>query len=337
MRSSSFEDVLSLVRHLRSAEGCEWDRAQTPESLLPYLIEECYEVREAILQEAPHELAAELGDLALHLAFQAVIAEERGAFEPHTIFAGVVKKMVGRHPQVFGPADAAAGSARETAAGPDAHLVQGDAARGEGGDAPPGFGSSHAHWEQRKLRERAHHGGEAGLLDGIPLALPGLLKAQRMQERAAAVGFDWSDPAGALEKVREELHEVASQLGEAPGERPAPRDPLTPPDRRALEDEIGDLLFAVVNLARKAELVAEDALERSSAKFRRRFEALEALARERRLDLATAGLERLDQLWDEVTRGEDTGRALEPAEPSGARPKATAGPRLPNSGATRDT
>jgi uncharacterized protein YabN with tetrapyrrole methylase and pyrophosphatase domain len=283
----SFDDVLSLVRRLRGPDGCPWDRVQTPESLLPYLLEECYEVREAILERRPQDLADELGDLVLHVAFQTVIAEEREAFDAATIFDRVLQKMVRRHPHVFGAGDAEVSRAAEGC----------DPAEGpHGGEVSHRSAGSHTAglpWEEIKRIERARD-GEASLLDGIPRTLPALLKAQRIQERVAEVGFDWPDRTGPLDKVREELDEVERHLGTGAGEA------------GLLQEEIGDLLFAVVNLARKADIVSEDALECASAKFRRRFQAVESLARQRGIHLATAGLESLDRLWDEVKLQEGT-------------------------------
>jgi MazG family protein len=263
---ATFEDLLTLLRRLLADDGCPWDRAQTPRSLLPYLLEEAYEVREAVLGGDDAGLLGELGDLALHVAFQAVLAERRGAFAPAQVFERILEKMVRRHPHVFG--EAAGGT---QASGPL--------------DPVP--------WEELKRRERSAPGEPARLLQGIPRALPALLKAQRLQERAASVGFDWPDVLGALAKLREELAEVSAQLDRSP------------PDAPALEEELGDLLFAVVNVARKARLVAEDALERANAKFRRRFERVEDLAAERGLDVASAGLAALDALWEEVKRVDD--------------------------------
>jgi MazG family protein len=275
MRKATFEDLLALVRRLRGEGGCEWDRAQTSESLLPYLLEEAYEVREVILEgrERERELAGELGDLALHVAFQTVLAEERGTLDVVDVFGAVLDKMIRRHPHIFGSAGGN-GEPRE-------RVAQDEAA--ESPRPPP--------WEELKRRERAPATGPARTLDGIPRALPALLKAQRLQERAADVGFDWPDARGAMEKVREELGELERRI-----------EPSR--DSARLEEELGDLLFAVVNLARKSGVGAEAALERASAKFKRRFERVEELAAERGLDVASAGLAALDALWDEVKLGE---------------------------------
>jgi ATP diphosphatase len=233
-----------MVRDLRLR--CPWDRAQTRETLRPYLVEEVLELDHALGEGDPEVIRGEVSDLLLHLAFQLVVAEERNEFTADEVADQLERKMRRRHPHLF-----------------------------DLGDAEP--------WERIKRRERQ---GKA--LAGVVPTLPPLLKACRLQERAASVGFDWPDVAGPLEKVREELAEVEGELASV--------DPA--PER--LTDEVGDLLFAVVNLARKAGVQPGPALDRANRKFRDRFEAVEALCAERGIDLDTAGLEVLDGLWDEV-------------------------------------
>jgi MazG family protein len=253
-----------MVRDLR--RRCPWDRAQTRETLRPYLVEEVLELDHALGEAEPEAIRAEVSDLLLHLAFQLVIAEERGEFTPDEVAEALERKMRRRHPHLF-----------------------------QLGDAEP--------WERIKRRER-----QGRTLSGIVPTLPPLLKAYRLQERAASVGFDWPDVAGPLEKVREETAEVEREL-EPPAER--------------LADEIGDLLFAVVNLARKAGVHPGPALDRANRKFRDRFEAVEALCAERGIDLDTAGLEVLDALWDEVKgveRRPDAGECHPERSEGSARP-----------------
>ena len=242
------ERVLDLVRDLRAR--CAWDRAQTRETLRPYLVEEVLELDHALREEDPDAIREELGDFLLHLAWQFVIAEERGEATPDDIADRVVRKMERRHPHLFnlGP--------REP-------------------------------WEQLKRKE-----GRRSLLDGLPPTLPDLLMAYRLQERAASVGFDWPDVGGPLNQVREELEEVEEELS------------VGQDGHEALADEIGDLLFAVVNVARKAGVQPGPALDRTNTKFRRRFAEIERMAMEKGLDMHTAELEVLDGLWDEVKRGE---------------------------------
>jgi ATP diphosphatase len=246
--------ALALVEVLRAR--CPWDAAQTPATLAPLLLEEAHEVVEAIGAGDDPGLRDELGDLLLNLAFQVVLAEERGGFGREAVVAGLEQKMRRRHPHLYGL-----------------------------GDAEP--------WDAIKARERAERGephGERGILGGLASGMDPLLRAFRIQERVAGVGFDWPDPGGALDKVREEVEEVGQELADADADR--------------LEDELGDLLFSVVNLARLARVHPVSALARANAKFSGRFAALERLAREREVVLGRASLEELDVLWDEVKRGE---------------------------------
>lgn len=241
--------AMAMVRDLRVR--CPWDRVQTRATLRPYLVEEVLELDHALAEEDAPAIREELSDFLLHLAWQLVLAEERGEFTAVEVADDLVSKMKRRHPQLFdlGPAQA---------------------------------------WERLKRSERRR-----GTLEGLPPTLPDLLMAYRLQERAASVGFDWPDVAGPLEKVREEVEEVAAELVE----------PRTTEATEALADEIGDLLFAVVNLARKAGVQPGNALDRANRKFRTRFAAVEDLARSRGIDVHAAGLETLDALWDEVKRG----------------------------------
>lgn len=247
--SPVFDRAIDLVRFLRAR--CEWDARQTPESLVPYLLEEAHEVAEAVSREDDEELSRELGDLLLNVAFQAVLAEERGAFDADDVVRRLEAKMRRRHPHLYG-------------------------------EGPP------EDWERLKAREReeAGAGAEISLLAGLPRGLEPLSRAQRIQDRVSAVGFDWAEPGGALAKAREELEEVST---------------ASPAD---VEAEIGDLLFAVVNAARLFGVHGMRALQRANDKFERRFRALETLARGRGLDLSAMTLPEMDALWDEVKRGE---------------------------------
>jgi ATP diphosphatase len=244
---SSLEDTLELMRDLR--KRCEWDAAQTHESLRPYLLEEAHEVDEALLQDDDDRLREELGDLLLQILFHAVIAEERGAFSMHDVAQSFVAKMKGRHPHLYG-----------------------DGVRQS--------------WETMKAKKRE------SLTEGLPAGLPSLHRAFRLQDRAAGVGFDWPTHDGPLEKVAEELVEVKEELARAET------------NQEALQGEIGDLLFAVVNLARKAGVHPSLALDRANRKFETRFAGVERIARERGIPVADAGLAVLDSLWDEVKRSE---------------------------------
>lgn len=240
----TLDRALDLVRFLRAE--CPWDGGQTAESLVPHLLEEAHEVADAIQEGRTEDLAGELGDLLLNLAFQVVVGEEGGTLDARTVYGELERKMIARHPHLFG------NGPRED-------------------------------WEALKARERT--GGE-GVLSGLARGLDPLTKAYRMQERVATVGFDWPDHHGAFEKVREELEECLVALEEGAADE--------------VEDELGDLLFAAVNLVRLAGMHPSTVLSRANNKFRGRFERLEVLAAERGLKLEDAGLEALDALWDEL-------------------------------------
>ena len=233
------------MRDLRAR--CEWDAAQTHESLRPYLIEEAHEVDDAIRAGDDRKLREELGDLLLQVLFHSVVAEERGAFNAADVAEAFVVKMKGRHPHLYGD----------------------------------GVKQS---WEKMKAKKRD------SIVDGLPVDLPALHRAFRLQDRAAGVGFDWPDTTGPMAKVAEELEEVRAEMAA----------PAVNQDR--LEDELGDLLFAVVNLCRKANVHPALALDRANIKFSKRFSAVEKVARERGLKVGEATLEQLDAIWDEVKR-----------------------------------
>ncbi len=260
--NSALGRAMAMVRDLRIR--CPWDRAQTRETLRPYLVEEVLELDQALGEGDPARLRDEMGDFLLHLAWQLVLAEELGEFSAEQVADDLVAKMRRRHPHLF-----------------------------DLGPAEP--------WERLKRRERPH-----GTLEGLPPTLPPLLRAFRLQERAASVGFDWDDVHGPLEKVREELGEVEEHLPEAGQTASGKRLHGTRSiDRRRwratdLIEEIGDLLFAVVNLSRKAGVAPGVALDRANRKFTERFRGVERLAAERGIDLHSAGLATLDELWDEV-------------------------------------
>jgi MazG family protein len=262
----TLEDTLHLMRDLR--RRCDWDRAQTHESLRPYLIEEAYEVDEAIQGGDPAILRDELGDLLLQVLFHSVVAEEKGEFDLHDVARALITKMRARHPHLY-PPDGAESAERES-------------------------------WEVLKARKRR------SIDEGLPANLPPLHRAHRLQDRAAGVGFDWPDVEGPAHKVAEELEEVRHELARSPVAHGPHGAPLYDERHARLEAELGDLLFAVINLCRKAGVHASLALDRANAKFAARFGAVERLAAERGLDVNTAGLEALDRLWDEVKAGESS-------------------------------
>jgi MazG family protein len=248
----TLEDALELMRDLRAR--CEWDRAQTHESLRPYLIEEAHELDDALRAGDARQMREELGDVLLQVLFHSVIAEEKGEFDAGDVAAALIEKMKRRHPHLYG-------------------------------------GGERRSWEAMKARNRE------SIAEGLPAGLPALHRAHRLQDRAAGVGFDWSDTEGPAQKVEEELGEVRELLPTAE------RDPGSPEEahaHEALESELGDLLFAVVNLCRKAGVHASLALDRANDKFVRRFERVEQLAAQRGIVMGEADLATLDALWDEV-------------------------------------
>jgi MazG family protein len=263
-RTHSLDDTLELMRDLRAR--CEWDAAQTHESLRPYLIEEAHELDDAIRLGDDKLVREELGDLLLQVLFHSVLAEERGAFSFADVAQGLITKMKGRHPHLYGDA------AKEP-------------------------------WERMKSRNRK------SIADGLASGLPALHRAHRLQDRAAGVGFDWPDVEGPAGKVEEELGEVRSEL-----EKSSPRKPGSSAvfDERhyALEAELGDLLFAVVNLCRKAGVHSSIALDKANAKFEHRFQQIERMARDRGIDIPHAGLEKLDSLWDEAKLSERSSESI---------------------------
>ncbi|MEO5590315.1 MAG: nucleoside triphosphate pyrophosphohydrolase [Gemmatimonadaceae bacterium] len=252
--SATLNDTIALMRDLR--QRCDWDAAQTHQSLRPYLMEECHELDEAIQLGPPALLREELGDVLLQVLFHSVIAEERGEFDVHDVARGLIAKMRARHPHLYG----------------------------DGVREP---------WEKMKSKKRG------SIADGLPAALPPLHRAHRLQDRAAGAGFDWPDTSGPALKVEEELAEVRIHLKVQP-----PREPHAPPvfddAHEQLEAELGDLLFSCVNLCRKAGVHAALALDKANAKFQRRFQHVEEVARERGTETAALSLEELDAIWDEV-------------------------------------
>ncbi|MFQ6102964.1 MAG: nucleoside triphosphate pyrophosphohydrolase [Candidatus Glassbacteria bacterium] len=252
----SFEAILELVKFLRSPSGCVWDGEQDERSLRPYFLEECYELLDAIESGDNRKKIEELGDVLLHCAFQIVMAEEKGELKREDIFGHLSEKMKRRHPHLFG--------------GDETAHCESD-------------------WEIIKKNERSEKDME-GVLDGLPVSLPPLLKAYRLQERVSRLNFDWHEPTGAFEKVREELEEV--------------RDKYVHQDKRDLEMEIGDLLFAVVNVSRLLGYHPDDSLRLAIQKFAARFDSLMNVAREKGIDIEQAELEELDAIWDTIKEEE---------------------------------
>ncbi len=262
--------ALALVRYLRA--GCPWDARQTSRSLRPYLLEEAYETAAAIDSGDDAALLEELGDLLLNLAFQIAIAEERGSFDATDVIEKLEQKMRARHPHVYGDAE-----------------------------QPPD-------WERLKAEERLRHRDPGGAFSGVAAGLEPLDRALRIQQRAAACHFDWPDANGALDKVEEEAGELRDAWrGTAAGRRrPPPRGAGDPESgegaARVIEDEVGDLLFAVVNAARLVGAHPSVALSAATAKFERRFARLVELAEQDGRDMRSSSLAELDALWERAKR-----------------------------------
>ena len=258
------EALLALMTRLRDREnGCPWDAVQTYATIAPYTIEEAYEVADAIARDDLAALEEELGDLLLQVVFHAEMAREAGAFDFHSVARGITEKMYRRHPHVFG-----------------------DAAKD--GDLRPA-------WEAMKERERrdriSTESRPSSALDGVALALPALMRARKLQERAARVGFDWPDMASTLAKVDEELDELKDVLGGDGGEA-------------ELVEEIGDLLFACVNVARRLGIDPEEALRGCNEKFVRRFNYVERGITKEGKAPEDSTLEEMDALWEEAKERE---------------------------------
>jgi len=254
--AASFVGLVEIMARLRGEGGCPWDREQTPETIKPYLIEETYEVLEAIDEQDPEKLKEELGDLMLQVVFHARMAEETGAFAIGDVLAAINDKLVRRHPHVFG--DRKAETAQEVL----------------------------FNWEQIKQTERRREKGQASLLDGVPREMPALLRAHRLQEKASRVGFDWKEAQEVFRKVEEELAELRAAMEGQAADR--------------VEAELGDLLFALVNLSRFLAVNPEEALRKTIARFIARFRYIEEELARRGRSLRQATLEEMDALWAEA-------------------------------------
>lgn len=252
--SSPVDALLEVMARLRDPDnGCPWDREQTYATIVPHTIEEAYEVADAIAREDWPELQAELGDLLFQVVFYAQIAREEGRFDFDDVANGIVEKMTRRHPHVFSDARYA-NAAEQTAA-----------------------------WERIKAAEKPER--PAGVLDGIPLALPALTRAVKLQKKAARVGFDWGAVEPVLAKIEEEITEIRHEIASA-----------APPER--LADELGDVLFACANLARHLQIDPEAAVRGTNAKFERRFRRIEAWLAEEGRTPAESTLAEMDALWE---------------------------------------
>ena len=260
-----FDALVRIMERLRADGGCPWDREQTRQSLKPFLIEEAYEVVEAIDEEDTEQLLEELGDLLFQVVFHAQVAAERGEFTIGQVLSATADKMVRRHPHVF--SDGTASTAGEV-------LEQ---------------------WEKLKREERDAVAAVPGsALDGVPKELPALLRAQRLQDKASRAGFDWPEISGVIAKVQEELDELNAAI-----QGSAPDEPVLS-EVEGVELELGDLLFSLVNMARFLNLSAEDALRKSIGRFSARFRYMEQTIERGGRRLKEASPEEMNSLWEEA-------------------------------------
>lgn len=251
--NKAFAEFVGIVRRLR--KECPWDREQTHDSIRAMLLEEAYEVMEAIEDNDLQELKRELGDILLHVVMHSIIAEEVQAFSLDEVIENETKKLIHRHPHVFGETKVS------------------------------GADQVKDNWEKLKLKEQ----GRKSLLDGVPRALPALQRAQRLQQKAASVGFDWSDIADVWKKVEEEIAELQHEQKQNAA-------------KEKLEDEFGDVLFSLVNFARFLKISPEDALRRTSEKFIARFQYIESQLAAQGKDITAASLKEMDALWEEAKK-----------------------------------
>ena len=250
--------LINIVSKLRSPEGCPWDIEQTPESMIPFLLEEAYEVVESIEDGNQEEILAELGDLLLHIVMQAQMAEEKHKFQLRDAIYSINEKLIRRHPHVFG--DDSSKSRR--------------------------IEDARENWEKVKKSE-----GRKSWIDGVPKNLPGLIRAQRIQEKASTVGFDWNDVTPALAKSHEEIDELLEVWLEGNQERS--------------REEFGDVLFSIVNVGRLMKIDSETSMRQAIDKFDARFRALEKVFEDENRDIEAASLEEMDEVWDRIKHSVD--------------------------------
>ena len=256
-RLEAFKELLDIMDNLR--ENCPWDQKQTFESLRHLTIEETYELGDAILENNLQEIRNELGDLMLHIVFYAKIGQEHGAFDITQVLQEINKKLINRHPHIYG----------DIIAKDDEQVKE--------------------NWEKIKLRE-----GKKNVLSGVPKSLPAMVKAYRIQDKARGVGFDWEHPSQVWQKVVEEMNELRHEVESGA-------------DAEKIEDEFGDLLFALINYSRFIHVNPESALERTNKKFIRRFQFLEEEARKAGKDMKKMSLEEMDVFWEQAKKGERPG------------------------------
>ena len=270
-----FLDVLDALR-----TNCPWDRKQTNESLRPNTIEETYELCDALIKNDVHDICKELGDVLLHICFYAKIAEEKEQFDMADVCNALTRKMITRHPHVYHPSQIDAADPRPLPYVPD---------EAQTAEQPKVTTVTQVleNWEQIKLKEKD---GNKSVLSGVPEALPSLIKAYRIQDKARNVGFDWEDRQDVWKKVREELGELEAELNRE--------------DRERSTEELGDFLFSVINAARLYKLNPDNALEKTNRKFINRFNYIEAHSIKMGKPLSEMSLEEMDRLWEEAKQQE---------------------------------
>ncbi len=261
--SEKFDALVEVMSRLRGEGGCPWDREQSHSSLKPYLVEEAYEVIEAIDSQKPESLCEELGDLLFQVLFHSQIAKETNAFDIELVLKTVNEKMTRRHPHVFDPEENKAPENKQQ------EPLQSQAVL--------------ARWEEIKRKEPGNRERKSAL-DGVPKNLPPLLRAHQIQARAARVGFDWQSPEPVFEKIEEELEELREAIAES--------------DHTEIENELGDLLFSVVNYARLMKINPEDAMRGSIHRFTERFQKVELQAKQNKRELSTLSLDEMNALWE---------------------------------------
>ncbi len=259
MKETKFEELVEIMQKLLSEEGCPWDKEQDHISLRQYLIEEAYETLDAIDQEDYEALREELGDLLLQIVFHSELARKNNKFNIYDVIRGICDKLVERHPHVFG--DVNVSGSKEV-------LIN---------------------WEMLKKDQKRQQG--KSILSGVPKELPGLLRAHRIQEKAARVGFDWSNFSDVLDKVKEEIEEF--------------KEICDTDNKDKIEEEIGDIFFALVNVARFKDINSEYAIRKTIDKFIKRFNFIEAKAEEMNKDLNNMSLEEMDKIWEESKNSDD--------------------------------
>jgi len=265
--AKKFNELIKVVQKLRAPKGCPWDRVQTHATLKPYMVEEVYEALEAIDSKDYKKLAEELGDMLLHIVMQAEMGREEGKFTLDDVISSISAKMVRRHPHVFGKKKVR--SVEEV----------------------------WRRWEEIKGEEVKGKGEKhKGILESVPQSLPALYRADKVQRRAARVGFDWNSVAGAWRKVDEEEKEIHRILKTQSSRLKTKTKSLK------LKEEIGDLLFAVVNVARKLDIDAEEALQNATSKFMRRFKEIELHARKKGSHISKMTLPEMDKVWNEIKK-----------------------------------